>query len=48
MSGLGNLGGALAISISYWLNVILFGLRMKFSPPCAKIHAPIYGAFQGD
>ncbi|BFG17149.1 hypothetical protein CerSpe_034230 [Prunus speciosa] len=40
-SGLDNLGGALAISISYWLNVILLGLYMKFSSACSKTRAPI-------
>lgn len=40
-SGLGNLGGALAISISYWLNAIFLVLYMKFSPACAKTRVPI-------
>ncbi|XP_031265297.1 protein DETOXIFICATION 12-like isoform X1 [Pistacia vera] len=40
-SGLGNLGGALAIGISYWLNVIFLGIYMKFSSACAKTRAPI-------
>ncbi|XP_024026615.1 protein DETOXIFICATION 12 isoform X2 [Morus notabilis] len=40
-SGLENVGGALAISISYWLNVILLVLYMKFSPSCAKTRVPI-------
>ncbi|KAM1517487.1 hypothetical protein ACFX1Z_020575 [Malus domestica] len=40
-SGLNNLGGALAISISYWVNAILLGLYMKFSATCSKTRAPI-------
>ncbi|XP_062109984.1 protein DETOXIFICATION 12-like isoform X2 [Humulus lupulus] len=40
-SGLGNLGGALAISISYWLNAIILGFYIKFSPSCEKTRAPI-------
>ncbi|KAJ0095828.1 hypothetical protein Patl1_15219 [Pistacia atlantica] len=40
-SGLGNLGGALAISISYWLNAIFLGIYMKFSSACEKTRAPI-------
>ena len=35
-SGLENLGAALAICISYWLNVILLGLYMKYSLPAQK------------
>ncbi|XP_042984910.1 protein DETOXIFICATION 12-like isoform X1 [Carya illinoinensis] len=47
-SGLGNLGAASAISISYWLNVILLGLYMKYSPACAKTRIPIsMELFQG-
>lgn len=40
-SGLGYVGGALAISISYWLNVIILGLYMKYSSSCAKTRVPI-------
>ncbi|KAH7835702.1 hypothetical protein Vadar_028947 [Vaccinium darrowii] len=40
-SGLGNLGGALAIDISIWLNVIFLVLYMRYSPVCAKTRAPI-------
>ncbi|KAF3431963.1 hypothetical protein FNV43_RR26699 [Rhamnella rubrinervis] len=40
-SGLGNHGGALAIGISYWLNVVFLGLHMKFSSSCAKTRTPI-------
>ncbi|KAH9650446.1 protein DETOXIFICATION 12 [Citrus sinensis] len=40
-SGLGNLGGALAIGISYWLNVTFLAIYMKFSTACAESRAPI-------
>lgn len=33
---LGTKGAALGISLSYWVNVILLGLYLKFSPACAK------------
>jgi len=47
-SGLENLGAALAICISYWLNVILLGLYMKYSPACTKTHVPLsMDQFQG-
>ncbi|KAE8077228.1 hypothetical protein FH972_015808 [Carpinus fangiana] len=47
-SGLRNHGAALAISISYWLNVICLGLYMKYSSACAKTRAPIsMEIFQG-
>ncbi|KAM6561933.1 hypothetical protein CsatB_021931 [Cannabis sativa] len=39
--GLGNLGGALGISISYWLNAIIFGFYIKFSPSCEKTRTSI-------
>ncbi|MED6127635.1 Protein DETOXIFICATION 14 [Stylosanthes scabra] len=38
---LGNLGAAYSIDISYWLNVILLGLYMKFSAECEKTRVPI-------
>ncbi|XP_020966772.1 protein DETOXIFICATION 14 isoform X4 [Arachis ipaensis] len=38
---LGNLGAAFSLGISYWLNVILLGLYMKFSAKCEKTRAPI-------
>ncbi|KAL5761143.1 hypothetical protein ACOSP7_019646 [Xanthoceras sorbifolium] len=48
MSGLGNIGAALAISVSYWLNVIFIGVYMYFSPACAKTRVPIsMELFQG-
>ncbi|WVY96512.1 hypothetical protein V8G54_028663 [Vigna mungo] len=40
-SGLGNLGAAFSIGTSYWLNVTLLGLYMKFSSQCEKTRAPI-------
>jgi MATE family multidrug resistance protein len=44
----GNLGAAVAISISYWLNVILLGLYMKYSSACKKTLVPIsMELFQG-
>ncbi|GAV75823.1 LOW QUALITY PROTEIN: MatE domain-containing protein [Cephalotus follicularis] len=35
-SGLGNVGAALAISLSYWFNVILLGVYMRYSSSCEK------------
>ncbi|XP_059458416.1 protein DETOXIFICATION 14-like isoform X1 [Corylus avellana] len=47
-STLKHLGGALAIGMSYWLNVILLGLYMKYNSACAKTRAPIsMEMFQG-
>ncbi|XP_028779688.1 protein DETOXIFICATION 14-like [Neltuma alba] len=40
-SGMGRFGGAFAIGISYWLNVMLLALYMKFSDSCAKTRVPI-------
>ncbi|KAI4313854.1 hypothetical protein L6164_026801 [Bauhinia variegata] len=40
-SGLYNVGGAVAISISLWLNVIILGLYMRYSSACAKTRAPV-------
>lgn len=40
-SGLDNLGAALAISISYWLNVVFLGVYMKYSPSCEKTRVPV-------
>ncbi|KAL3844908.1 hypothetical protein ACJIZ3_002311 [Penstemon smallii] len=36
---LGNAGAALSIGISYWLNVIILGLYVKYSSACKKTHA---------
>ncbi|KAK9276932.1 hypothetical protein L1049_006470 [Liquidambar formosana] len=47
-SGLNNLGAALAMSISIWLNVIFLALYMKYSSACAKTLVPIsMEMFQG-
>ncbi|XP_027342677.1 protein DETOXIFICATION 16-like [Abrus precatorius] len=35
-SGLGSRGAAIANSISYWLNVLMLTLYVKFSPSCAE------------
>ncbi|XP_004497007.1 protein DETOXIFICATION 12-like [Cicer arietinum] len=40
-TGLNNVGGAIAMSISIWLNVIFLGLYMRYSSSCAKTRAPI-------
>ncbi|XVE84899.1 hypothetical protein DITRI_Ditri17bG0048600 [Diplodiscus trichospermus] len=40
-SGLKSQGAALAISISYWINVISLGLYMMFSDTCTKTLVPI-------
>lgn len=47
-SGLGNVGAALAISISYWLNVLILGFYIKYSESCKATRAPISKeAFKG-
>ncbi|XP_054810338.1 protein DETOXIFICATION 14-like isoform X2 [Prosopis cineraria] len=47
-SNVGRFGGAFAIGTSYWLNVILLALHIKFSKSCAKTRAPIsMELFQG-
>lgn len=38
---LNNIGGAIAMSISIWLNVIFLGLYMRYSSACAKTRASI-------
>ncbi|KAL0430201.1 UNVERIFIED_CONTAM: protein DETOXIFICATION 12 [Sesamum radiatum] len=40
-SGLENLGGAVAMSLSMWLNVTILSLYMKYSPACAKTRSQI-------
>ncbi|KAL3751302.1 hypothetical protein ACJRO7_012166 [Eucalyptus globulus] len=40
-SGLHNLGAALALGISYWLNVTFLVLYMTFSSACQKTRAPV-------
>ncbi|XP_058769408.1 protein DETOXIFICATION 12-like isoform X1 [Vicia villosa] len=47
-TGLNNVGGAIAMSISIWLNMIFLGLYMRYSSSCAKTRAPIsMELFQG-
>lgn len=36
---IGNAGAALSIGLSYWLNVLLLGLYVKYSSACKKTHA---------
>ncbi|KAL2546106.1 MATE efflux family protein [Forsythia ovata] len=40
-SGLKNIGAAVAMDFSMWLNVTILGLYMKFSSTCEKTRAPI-------
>ncbi|KAI3467030.1 hypothetical protein Pfo_023693 [Paulownia fortunei] len=40
-SGLENLGGAVAMGLSMWLNVTILSLYMKYSPTCAKTRGPV-------
>ncbi|KAK6122390.1 hypothetical protein DH2020_043900 [Rehmannia glutinosa] len=40
-SGLGNLGAAVAMDVSVWLNVIILGLYMKYSSRCADTRGRI-------
>ncbi|KAL2235057.1 UNVERIFIED_CONTAM: Protein DETOXIFICATION 12 [Sesamum indicum] len=40
-SGLENLGGAVAMSLSMWLNVTILSLYMKYSQACAKTRSQI-------
>ncbi|KAJ0985735.1 hypothetical protein J5N97_004091 [Dioscorea zingiberensis] len=47
-SGLGNVGASLSISISYWWNVLILGLYIKFSDSCKPTRAPLsMEAFKG-
>ncbi|GMH20314.1 hypothetical protein Nepgr_022155 [Nepenthes gracilis] len=47
-SGLKNLGAAVAMDISLWLNVIFLALCMKFSTACAKTRSTLsMEVFQG-
>ncbi|KAK4608573.1 hypothetical protein RGQ29_002113 [Quercus rubra] len=47
-SGLDNLGAAVALGISNWLNVILLGLYMRYSSACEKTRVPVsMELFQG-
>ncbi|KAJ0037336.1 hypothetical protein Pint_22174 [Pistacia integerrima] len=38
---LNNIGAALAIGMSYWLNVLLLGLYMMYSSSCEKTRVPV-------
>lgn len=40
-SGLQNLGAAIAIGISFWLNAMFLALYMKFSPACSITRSPL-------
>lgn len=40
-SGLGNIGAALSISISYWLNVFMLVLYIRYSVSCKTTRSPI-------
>ncbi|PIN00432.1 putative membrane protein, predicted efflux pump [Handroanthus impetiginosus] len=40
-SGLQNLGGAVSMGLSMWLNVTILSLYMMYSSSCAKTRAPI-------
>ncbi|GMI74910.1 hypothetical protein like AT1G15170 [Hibiscus trionum] len=47
-SGLENIGGALAISISNWIKAIFLALYMRYSPTCTKTRVPVtMELFQG-
>ncbi|CAL9049336.1 unnamed protein product [Musa banksii] len=47
-SGLRNVGAALSISISYWLNVFILGMYIRYSASCRATRAPISKeAFRG-
>lgn len=46
--GFGSLGAAVALGVSYWLNVTVLGLYMTFSSSCSKSRAAIsMSVFQG-
>lgn len=47
-SGMGNVGAAFSISISYWLNVLMLGLYIKCSDSCKATRIPFsLKAFKG-
>ncbi|KAM0933274.1 putative multi antimicrobial extrusion protein [Dioscorea sansibarensis] len=47
-SGLGNVGAAFSISISYWLNVFILALYIKYSDSCKSTRTPFaLKAFKG-
>ncbi|XP_047973976.1 protein DETOXIFICATION 12-like [Salvia hispanica] len=39
-SGLGSVGGAVALDLSLWLNVAVLSLYMRYSPHCAQTRSP--------
>ncbi|XP_020683661.1 protein DETOXIFICATION 10-like [Dendrobium catenatum] len=39
-TGLGNIGAALSISISYWINVLILVLYIKYSDSCREARVP--------
>ncbi|XP_042031972.1 protein DETOXIFICATION 12-like isoform X1 [Salvia splendens] len=39
-SGIGNIGGAVAMDLSMWLNVSILSLYMKYSPHCTRTRSP--------
>lgn len=46
--GLGNVGAALSISISYWINLFILVLYIKYSDSCKATRAPLsMEAFRG-
>ncbi|KAI5012114.1 hypothetical protein ZWY2020_024248 [Hordeum vulgare] len=46
--GMGNAGAALSVSICDWVEVIVLGIYIKFSPSCEKTRAPLtWEAFKG-
>ncbi|CAH1413553.1 unnamed protein product [Lactuca virosa] len=40
-TGLGNIGGAVSMGVSMWLNAIFLVFYMIYSPSCAKTRSPI-------
>ncbi|KAJ8447629.1 hypothetical protein Cgig2_031683 [Carnegiea gigantea] len=40
-SGLQNVGAAIALGISFWLNAMFLALYMKFSPACSITRSPL-------
>ncbi|XP_074295591.1 protein DETOXIFICATION 12-like [Silene latifolia] len=40
-SGLYNVGAALAMNMSFWVNVVFLALYMKFSSSCAETRSPL-------
>ncbi|KAG9153720.1 hypothetical protein Leryth_005853 [Lithospermum erythrorhizon] len=40
-TGLYNAGAAVSMGLSFWLNAIILGLYMRYSPSCEKTRSPI-------